>query len=83
MKSEKEWINNLTYRMETIPSLFLKPLGQVVQGAGRAENSKGDSDMETVAGSSGSAGLAGVFPDVLVFGLLQKRTSVIRNWRWR
>ena len=67
MKSEKEWINNLRNRMEDYSEPLPEGLlGRVVQGTGRAEDSKGDSDMETVAGSCGSAGLAGVFPDVLV-----------------
>lgn len=67
MKSEKEWINNLRNRMEDYSEPLPEGLwDKLSKEAGRAEDSKGDSDMETVAGSSGSAGLAGVFPDVLV-----------------
>lgn len=67
MKSEKEWINNLRNRMEDYSEPLPEGLwGELSKELEEPKDSKGDSDMETVAGSCGSAGLAGVFPDVLV-----------------
>ena len=67
MKSEKEWINNLRNRMEgysePLPEGLWDKLSKELE---EPKTPKVNSDMETVAGSSGSAGLAGVFPDVLV-----------------